>query len=119
MDNVEYYIEDNDLVDLLKSVLGDQITDEDIEKILAASEDGDITEDDFDRIVDEILAKSKTKNISHQSKSITPQELSNGQEYIYPVESFDKCPQCDGSLLDDNYCPVCNLKFSFDSCKDK
>jgi Ca2+-binding EF-hand superfamily protein len=62
MDDVEYYIEDNDLVDLLKDVLGDRITDEDIEKILAASEDSEITEEDFDRIVDEILAKSKTKN---------------------------------------------------------
>lgn len=62
MDDMEYYIEDNDLVDLLKDVLGDRITDEDIEKILAASEDSEITEEDFDHIVDEILAKSKTKN---------------------------------------------------------
>ena len=62
MDDMEYYIEDNDLVDLLKDVLGDRITDEDIEKILAASGDSEITEEDFDQIVDEILAKSKTKN---------------------------------------------------------
>ena len=59
MDNVEYYIEDNDLVDLLKSVLGDQITDEDIEKILAASEDGCITEDDFDRAITRFIETRK------------------------------------------------------------
>ena len=61
MGNEEYYIEDNDLAELLKDVLGDRISDEDIEKILSASEDGEITEDDFDNIVDEILAKSRTK----------------------------------------------------------
>ena len=63
MGNEEYYIEDNDLAELLKDVLGDRISDEDIEKILSASEDGEITEDDFDNIVDEILAKSRTKEI--------------------------------------------------------
>ena len=52
----EYYIEDEDLADLLKDVLGDKITDEDIERILAASDDGEITEDDFD---DAILAYNK------------------------------------------------------------
>ena len=30
MDNEEYYIEDNDLIDLLKDVLGEKITDDDI-----------------------------------------------------------------------------------------
>ena len=59
MENEEYYIEDNDLVDLLKEVLGDKITDEDIERILKASEDGDLSEDDFDNLVDEILSRSK------------------------------------------------------------
>ena len=59
MENEEYYIEDNDLVELLKEVLGDKITDEDIEKILKASEDGDLSEDDFDNLVDEILSRSK------------------------------------------------------------
>ncbi len=59
MDDVEYYIEDDDLVKLLKDVLGDKITDEDIEKILKASGDGDLSENDFDMIVDEILTKNK------------------------------------------------------------
>ena len=62
MDDVEYYIEDDDLVKLLKEVLGDKITDEDIEKILKASGDGDLSEDDFDLIVDEILSKNKDKS---------------------------------------------------------
>lgn len=119
MDNEEYYIEDNDLIDLLKDVLGDKITDEDIEKILVASEDGEITEEDFDNIVDEILAKSKTKEISGASEPLIPPEPSTEQGFIYLTQSPDKCPQCGGSLLDDNYCPVCNLKFSFVSHEDK
>ena len=60
MSEEEYYIEDNDLVNLLKDVLGDKISDEDIERILTASDDGEITEQDFDDIVDEILARTKS-----------------------------------------------------------
>ena len=119
MDNDEYYIDDNDLIDLLKDVLGDKITDEDIEKILAASEDNEITEADFDYIVDEILAKSKTKDISRDSEPLIPQELGTEQGFIYLTQSPDKCPRCGGSLLDGNYCPRCNLKFSFVSHEDK
>ena len=77
MDNEEYYIEDNDLIDLLKDVLGEKITDDDIEKILVASGDDQITEEDFDYIVDEILAKSKTKEISRVSEPLIPQESSS------------------------------------------
>ena len=47
MENEEYYIEDNDLVDLLKDVLGDKITDDDIQRILDASDDGELSEEDF------------------------------------------------------------------------
>ena len=115
----EYYIEDNDLAELLKDVLGDKITDEDIEKILSASEDGEITEDDFDFIVDEILAKSKTEEISRNPEPITPQTMPEEQEYLYISTSSDKCPICSGTLIDDNYCPICNLKFSFVSHEGK
>ncbi|WP_295612328.1 hypothetical protein [uncultured Methanobrevibacter sp.] len=119
MDNEEYYIEDNDLIDLLKDVLGEKITDDDIEKILVASGDDQITEEDFDYIVDEILAKSKTKEISRVSEPLIPQESSTEQGFIYLTRSPDKCPQCGGNLLEGNYCPLCNLKFSFVSHEDK
>lgn len=119
MENEEYYIEDDDLAVLLKDVLGDKITDDDIERILAASEDGEITEEDFDHIVDEILAKSKTKEISRDFEPLIPQESDTEKEFIYLTRSRDKCPQCGGSLVDGNYCPVCNLKFSFVSHEGK
>lgn len=115
----EYYIEDNDLVDLLKDVLGDKISDEDIEKILKASDDGEITEEDFDNIVDEILAKSKTDEIFTAPEPIVPQKTSSNKEFVYLSTSPDTCPVCGGTLLDDFYCPNCNLKFSFVSQNDK
>ena len=119
MENEEYYIEDDDLAVLLKDVLGDKITDDDIERILAASGDGDITEEDFDSIVDEILAKSKSKEVLRDSEPIIPQEFNTEQEFVYLTQSPDKCPQCGGSLIDGNYCPICNLKFSFVSHEGK
>lgn len=110
MPEEEYYIEDNDLVDLLKDVLGDKITDEDIEKILAASEDGEITEEDFDNLVDEILARSRDNVESENSEPLVPRE---NKGFIYLSTSADTCPVCGNSLLDDFYCPTCNIKFSF------
>ena len=115
----QYYIEDGDLADLLKDVLGDKITDEDIEKILSASDDGEMTEDDFDILVDEILAKSKTEDMSRNPEPILPSQIPEEQEYVYISTSSDNCPICGGSLLDENYCPICNLKFSFVSHEDK
>ncbi|MBQ9025243.1 MAG: hypothetical protein IJ104_02520 [Methanobrevibacter sp.] len=115
----EYYIEDNDLVDLLKDVLGDKITDADIERILKASEDGEITEEDFDNIVDEILAKSKTDDILKTPEPIVPQKTSDQKEFVYLSSSPNTCPVCGSSLLDDSHCPNCNLKFSFVSKEGK
>ncbi|WP_407430955.1 hypothetical protein [Methanobrevibacter sp.] len=115
----EYYIEDNDLIVLLKDVLGDKITDEDIDRILAASGDDNISEDDFDFLVDEILAKSKTEEISRNMEPIFPSEISDEQEFVYVSSSQDKCPVCGGTLIDEDYCPVCNLKFSFVSNDDE
>ena len=110
MPEEEYYIEDNDLVDLLKEVLGDKITDEDIERILAASEDGEISEDDFDNLVDEILANSRENESMGDSEPIVPRE---GKGFVYLSTSADKCPVCGNSLSDDFYCSLCNIKFSF------
>ncbi len=115
----EYYIEDNDLIVLLKDVLGDKITDEDIDRILAASGDDNISEDDFDFLVDEILAKSKTEEISRNVEPMIPPEISDEQEFVYVSSSQDKCPVCGGTLIDEDYCPVCNLKFSFVSNDDE
>ena len=112
----EYYIADDDLVVLLKDVLGDKIIDEDIEKILKASEDGEMTEDDFDILVDEILTKSKA---STDSQPIISQEIFDEEEFINMSASPDKCPVCGNFLTEENYCPICNLKFSFVSQEDK
>lgn len=114
MENEEYYIEDNDLVNFLKDVLGDKITDGDIQRILDASDDGELSEEDFDNLVDEILARSKTENSSRKPEPIIPSEVINEKEYVYLSNSPDKCPVCGSSLLNENYCPVCNLKFSFE-----
>lgn len=110
MDNEEYYIEDSDLVELLKDVLGDKITDEDIERILKASEDGNLSEDDFDNLVDEILSRSKDSAGSSNPEPIIPRE---GKGFVYLSTSPDTCPVCGNSLSDDYYCVNCNIKFSF------
>ena len=110
MPEEEYYIEDNDLVDLPKDVLGDKITDEDIDRILKASEDGDLSEDDFDNLVDEILARSRDDGPSKNPEPIVPRE---NKGFVYLSTSPDTCPVCGNSLLDDFYCPTCNIKFSF------
>lgn len=114
MADEEYYIEDSDLVELLKEVLGDNISEEDIERILNASGDENMSEEDFDNLVDEILASSKTKDSDNSFEdSISPTDDAE-KEFVYLSNSPDKCPVCGGSLLDGNYCPICNLKFSFD-----
>jgi rubrerythrin len=115
MDEEEYYIDDNDLVELLKDVLGENISEEDIERILKASGDENISEEDFDNLVDEILASSKIKNDNGAFEdSVTPID-DGSKEFVYLSNSPDRCPVCGGFLLDSNYCPICNLKFSFDT----
>ena len=110
MPEEEYYIEDNDLVDLLKDVLGDKITDEDIDRILKASEDGNLSEDEFDTLVYDILARSRDDGQSKNPEPIVPRE---NKGFVYLSTSPDTCPICGNSLLDDFYCPTCNIKFSF------
>ncbi|MCR5026888.1 MAG: hypothetical protein K6A34_05565 [Methanobrevibacter sp.] len=110
MPEEEYYIEDNDLIDLLKDVLGEKITDEDIEKILKASEDGEISEEDFDNLVDEILSRSRDNSESCSPEPIVPRE---NKGFVYLSTSPDTCPVCGNVLSDDFYCPTCNIKFSF------
>ena len=90
MPEEEYYIEDNDLIDLLKDVLGEKITDEDIEKILKASGDGEISEDDFDNLVDEILSRSRDNDESDSPEPIVPRE---NKGFVYLSTSPDTCPR--------------------------
>ena len=119
MSGEEYYIEDRDLIDLLKDVLGDKISDKDIERILAASDDGQITEEDFDNLVDDIIKSSKTSDsILDSPEPIDPSKHIQ-QKLIYLSNSTHVCPICGSSLLDDSYCANCNLKFSFVSHDDE
>lgn len=53
------YIDDDDLKELLQDFLGDDVSQEEIQKILDAASDENITEEDFDRLVDEFILKNK------------------------------------------------------------
>ncbi|WP_295029362.1 hypothetical protein [uncultured Methanobrevibacter sp.] len=53
------HIDDGDLKDLLLSVLGEDVPQEDIQKILDASGDNELSEEDFDKLVDEFILKNK------------------------------------------------------------
>ena len=55
----EAYIDDNDLKDLLIDFLGDEVSQEDIQKILEAASDEKLSEEDFDKLVDEFILKNK------------------------------------------------------------
>ena len=57
--NAEAYIDDNDLKDLLLDFLGEDVSQEDIEKILKAASDEQLSEEDFDKLVDEFILKNR------------------------------------------------------------
>lgn len=57
--NGEAYIDDGDLKDLLIELLGDKISDEDIQEILEAASDENLTEEEFDKLIDEFILKNK------------------------------------------------------------
>ena len=89
MENEEYYIEDNDLVNLLKEVLGDKITDEDIEKILKASEDGDLSEDDFDINLGFDIADYPNAYAYFENEITLPLHTSlTGEDVEYVIECY-------------------------------
>ena len=58
----EAYIDDGELKELLLDFLGEDISDEAIEEILKAASDENITEDEFDRLIDEFILNNKSKN---------------------------------------------------------
>ena len=57
--NAEAYIDDNDLKDLLLDFLGDDVNPEDIQNILDAASDEKLSEEDFDKLVEEFILKNK------------------------------------------------------------
>ena len=62
--NGEPYIDDNELKELLLDFLGDDVSHEDIQKILEAASDEKLSEEDFDKLVEEFILKNKNW-ISH------------------------------------------------------
>lgn len=59
-ENGEAYIDDGDLRDLLIDLLGDDVPEEEIQKILKAASDENLSEEDFDSLVDEFILKNKS-----------------------------------------------------------
>ena len=57
--NGEAYIDDNDLKELLLDFLGDDVSPEEIQKILEAASDEKLSEEDFDKLVEEFILKNK------------------------------------------------------------
>ena len=58
--NAEAYIDDNDLKDLLIELLGDDVSDEEIQRILDAASNENMSEEEFDKLVDEFILKNKS-----------------------------------------------------------
>lgn len=56
----EAYIDDGELRDLLIDLLGENIPEEEIQRILKAASDDNISEEDFDKLVDDFLLKNKS-----------------------------------------------------------
>lgn len=59
-ENGEAYIDDGDLRDLLIDLLGDDVPEEEIQKILKAASDENLSEEDFDSLVDEFILKNRS-----------------------------------------------------------
>lgn len=56
----EAYIDDGDLRELLIDLLGDNVSEEEIQKILKAASDENISEKDFDKLVDDFILNYKS-----------------------------------------------------------
>ncbi len=55
----EAYIDDDDLKNLLIDLLGDDVSEDEIQKILKAASDENLSEEDFDKLVEEFILKNK------------------------------------------------------------
>ena len=56
----EAYIDDGDLRELLIDMLGEDVPEEEIQKILKAASDENISEEDFDKLVDDFILNHKS-----------------------------------------------------------
>lgn len=56
----EAYIDDGDLKELLIELLGDDVSPQDIQEILDAASDENMSEEEFDKLIDEFILKNKT-----------------------------------------------------------
>ena len=54
----EAYIDDDDLKELLIELFGDKVSLNDIEKILKAASDENLSESDFDKLIDDFIFKN-------------------------------------------------------------
>ena len=57
--NGEAYIDDGDLKEMLLDFLGDSISEEEIQKILDAASDEKLSEENFDKLLDEFILKNQ------------------------------------------------------------
>ena len=57
--DAEPYIDDGDLKEMLVELFGDEISQEEIQKILDAASDENLSEDEFDKLIDEFILKNK------------------------------------------------------------
>lgn len=56
--NGEAYIDDDDLRELLIELLGDKVSEAEIQEILDAASDEGLSEEEFDKLVDEFILKN-------------------------------------------------------------
>lgn len=57
--NGEAYIDDGDLRELLLELLGDNVSEEAIQEILKAASDENLTEEEFDKLIDDFILNHK------------------------------------------------------------
>ncbi|MDO5859688.1 hypothetical protein [Methanobrevibacter sp.] len=57
--NNEAYIDDEDLRELLIDFLGDSVSEDEIQKILDAASDENLSEEDFDKLIDNFILNNK------------------------------------------------------------
>lgn len=57
--NGEAYIDDGELKEMLLQLLGDDVPESEIQKILEAASDENLTEEEFDKLIDDFILQNK------------------------------------------------------------